>query len=619
MIRLRNLVLFELLSILLLCTGIGAVLYISDLSSFWRERYSRDAGIIRQLFNYHRNEILNGNTRGFESSMASIANLYDIRATEIDYRVTGKVVQITRDLSNRISPDLAAMKCRKPDSRILSFGKDICFYTDYGWSDEVGAKPILTLRWWVLPQGLERQKQSALLVFSVVLLLGLLFCGLHWLLINKVIVRPVSQAVARFDRWVRQESRLEPVTINKKNTPRELADLIGHFDQLLTVAEDYRNMRDLTIQLEAVELIARQVTHDLRSPLSALKLAVDKLSQSPSPEARALALKAFQRLNEILATLGQNGSRLPMRNTAELVVPSTRVENLFFLVEPVVAEHGLQVDPDKIEVRLLCDDSAEIYSCVDPVNLRRALSNLLTNAIEALPGRRGHVLVNLVVNKGCAEISVTDNGCGIPAHVLERLGQKGLTHGKEGQDGCGSGLGVYQAMHAVSECAGTLKFQTSEGEGTTVMMRLPLSEAPAFWCHELPFAPRVVVVDDEITTHRAWREKYAALPCDLVTFLSGTEFEDWYSKSKDDGIHTAYLFDFSLGQHQPTGFELVTRLEIPAEKVVIVTGMAENPEIQIQAERLSVRLMHKRYIPSRIVKVPVHLVRDESESATHSI
>jgi signal transduction histidine kinase len=87
---------------------------------------------------------------------------------------------------------------------------------------------------------------------------------------------------------------------------------------------------------------------------------------------------------------------------------------------------------------------------------------------EAMAGQCDRILVVLEKND---VVRVEDNGRGIPSEILENLGKKGATFGKEG----GSGLGIYGAKKYIEKMGGKLEIKSRLGDGTMVMIILPRS------------------------------------------------------------------------------------------------------------------------------------------------
>lgn len=98
----------------------------------------------------------------------------------------------------------------------------------------------------------------------------------------------------------------------------------------------------------------------------------------------------------------------------------------------------------------------------------RILSNILQNSIEAI-SNSGTISITLESSLQHTVISISDNGCGIPESVLERLGKSDLTYGKAN----GNGLALQHAYSTIHSWNGTLKLDSKLNNGTTVTIVLP--------------------------------------------------------------------------------------------------------------------------------------------------
>ena len=107
----------------------------------------------------------------------------------------------------------------------------------------------------------------------------------------------------------------------------------------------------------------------------------------------------------------------------------------------------------------------------DPPELRRVLTNLIANAVDALPPDGGHLEIVSGRAGGSTTITVRDNGHGVPPHIQKRIFQPGFT--TKGPDGRGLGLSICRTI--VGQHGGTLKLESVEGEGATFTVLLPPS------------------------------------------------------------------------------------------------------------------------------------------------
>ncbi len=106
-----------------------------------------------------------------------------------------------------------------------------------------------------------------------------------------------------------------------------------------------------------------------------------------------------------------------------------------------------------------------------PILLREAFSNLVTNAVEAVPAG-GHVVVSLGRNNGHAAISIVDNGPGISKGQLDKIFEPFNTSKQNGM-----GLGLFSAKHIVEMHHGTIHVESSSGRGTRIEVLLPVTKS----------------------------------------------------------------------------------------------------------------------------------------------
>ncbi|HVP13917.1 MAG TPA: ATP-binding protein [Terriglobales bacterium] len=104
---------------------------------------------------------------------------------------------------------------------------------------------------------------------------------------------------------------------------------------------------------------------------------------------------------------------------------------------------------------------------LDNESLKQLYLNLILNALDAMP-RGGTLTVSAVERAGRFEIGIADDGQGIPAETLRRLGSPFVT-----TKATGSGLGLFLARRLAESAGGELKIQSEAGRGTTCLLRLP--------------------------------------------------------------------------------------------------------------------------------------------------
>jgi signal transduction histidine kinase len=116
-------------------------------------------------------------------------------------------------------------------------------------------------------------------------------------------------------------------------------------------------------------------------------------------------------------------------------------------------------------------ESTDVVLDLDINKILRVLQNLVNNATEMFAGKRGRISIIAATKGDVVEISVRDNGPGIPDVIRSRLFEPFQTHGKEK----GLGLGLVITKTLVEAHGGTVSVETMTGKGTTFFLRFPMS------------------------------------------------------------------------------------------------------------------------------------------------
>ncbi len=219
--------------------------------------------------------------------------------------------------------------------------------------------------------------------------------------------------------------------------------------------------------------ILHAVSHDLRTPLTAIKASVSSLL-SPEvdfdPEDTTALLKTIDssvdRLDRVVGDL-LDMSRLQSGVLPLNLEPTPVVE----LIHEAAASVGL--DPSRYRVRVL-GDLAPVM--VDGALMERALGNILANADRVEPLSR-QLIIDVTSGEDSVEIEVRDHGPGIPQidragalHAFQRLGDRSSHHGV--------GLGLAIADGLTKANGGTLKLTGTPGGGLSVGFTLPIAKHP---------------------------------------------------------------------------------------------------------------------------------------------
>ncbi len=286
-----------------------------------------------------------------------------------------------------------------------------------------------------------------------------------------------SWAAARVSRPVDQLARAaQKVAAGDWNTRVE----VSGSDELAQLAESFNrmtaellNQKDRLVQAERVAAwreLARRLAHELKNPLFPLQLTVENLvrarQQTPDQfdevfrESSRTLLAEISNLKAIVGRFSEF-SRMPQpqRQTVQVNEVVRGVAQLFQAQLETPGRPGIRCD-------LQLDPQLEPITG-DPELLHRALSNLVLNAMDAMPSG-GTLTLRTRRQDGKAVIEVTDTGSGLTPEECQRVFTPYYT---SKQHGTGLGLAIVQSV--VSDHKGTISVQSQPGRGTTFVIELP--------------------------------------------------------------------------------------------------------------------------------------------------
>ena len=249
----------------------------------------------------------------------------------------------------------------------------------------------------------------------------------------------------------------------------ELGELAASFNRM---TEDLLQQKDRAVQAERVAAwreLARRLAHELKNPLFPLQVTVENLvrAKTKSPEmfeevfqeGTATLLAEINNLKTIIGRFSEF-SKMPQPQRQP-----TQVNDVLRAVLRVF-QAQLQAN-NNIAVRSqLAADLPEISA--DPDLLHRAFSNLVLNAIDAMP-RGGELTLRTAAIAGGVAISVSDTGAGLAPEECARLFTPYYTTKRHG-----TGLGLAIVQSVVSDHGGKISVESAKEKGTTLRIELPL-------------------------------------------------------------------------------------------------------------------------------------------------
>ena len=308
---------------------------------------------------------------------------------------------------------------------------------------------------------------------------------------SMVVGRPLEDALQRtaeLAAWVRsalggrglfQESDLSVSgTANRRLTLRvsaaELRDESGRSDGLVVLLRDVTEVSRLELQLRradklaALGTLAAGVAHEVKNPLHALSLNLHLLVQelgAPQPSRPELENYVGILRSEIdrIHRIVENFLRFSKPS-----IPEVKPLDLNALVERVLSLIAFEAAGHRIGIQTEFDPAVDSIAG-DEGQLAQVVLNLVINALQAMPV--GGILTLATRREdGWAELTVRDTGEGIPHELIPQIFDPYFTT-RQG----GSGLGLAIAHRIIEGHSGTIDVESKAGQGTTMVVRLPLT------------------------------------------------------------------------------------------------------------------------------------------------
>lgn len=281
-------------------------------------------------------------------------------------------------------------------------------------------------------------------------------------LLGRALVRPVS-ALAH-GMWAFRRGELTHALPAPVHPRDELDFLLAEFNAMGRELQLQRARLQEAERVAAWQDVARTLAHELKNPLTALKLALARVARpaaTGAPDAERLTEAASLMEDELQRLL-----RMTQSFSAFARLPSTQLQPL--PLRPLLDEVcALWAGAGPVPVELA--DGPDAVANGDADALRRLVGNLVKNALEA--SRPGDAPVRVALHPSAAALTLTveDGGEGIRSPLSGAELTRGLFSTKPG----GSGLGLPIAQKVALEHGGRLRLEPREGRGTRAVLELP--------------------------------------------------------------------------------------------------------------------------------------------------
>jgi len=244
----------------------------------------------------------------------------------------------------------------------------------------------------------------------------------------------------------------------------EVGELVEQYNKMMLQLKDSADKLARSERESAWREMAKQVAHEIKNPLTPMKLSVQQLERAWNDgtedlgERMARFTKSMVHQIDSLSNIASEFS-----NFAQM----PRAEREVFDLAELVKEHVILFNEGNIQVELEENNNYEIYA--DKAQIGRVLTNLFKNAFQAIPkDREAAVSVHLTEEIEHIKLIVQDNGSGIPAEQIDQIFLPNFTTKTHGM-----GLGLAMVKTILEYSGGKINFETELDQGTSFIISLP--------------------------------------------------------------------------------------------------------------------------------------------------
>lgn len=306
----------------------------------------------------------------------------------------------------------------------------------------------------------EKVMESITTILNVFTFIFILFLSITYFF-SRLLTLPLTLLTQKI-KYTSLERNNEPLIYTASD---EIGILVKEYNRMLKKLEENKKVLANTEKESAWREMAKQVAHEIKNPLTPMKLALQNMQRMLKTDrndkdeialrSADVLLEQIENLNEIAGSFSTFAQMpLPKKEPFELV---KLINNVVFLFQ---SEREVQID-----------FAANIDHCEmigDENMMSRIMINLVRNAIESVPEERNPVIQIRLDDTGeNIEIKVKDNGKGIEESFASKIFQPNFSTKTSG-----SGIGLALAKRGLEQMGGKISFTSSVGNGTEFSIKL---------------------------------------------------------------------------------------------------------------------------------------------------
>ena len=410
------------------------------------------------------------NTEEFDSILAEkIYEVSDVQSVKFSiYGIDGKLINSTlpKKEINTINSDLLNRILNQNDSKIIEITQmdDIQYRSSYSLIIDDNFNPlwILNLPYYDDDNLNSYELESFLIILGEVYFFLFILSIIISYFVSQYMTQAVSQIALKM-KQTRLDKRNSKIKIKARS--KEVKSLVESYNNMVEMLD--KNVKELSKsnKEQAWRQMAKQVAHEIKNPLTPMKLSVQSFERNFNEKED----KNEEKVQEFTQTIIQQIDTMSsiasaFSNFSEMPIQQGDKTNIVKAIK-------LALEIFKDENITFKSDFDKIIINIDKPQIVRIMTNLIKNSIQACQNVSSpKISVTLKQKENVVEIRVKDNGQGIPKEIRPNIFEPNFTTKSSGM-----GLGLGMVKNLVNSYDGKIDFETKIQKGTTFKITFPLS------------------------------------------------------------------------------------------------------------------------------------------------
>ena len=286
------------------------------------------------------------------------------------------------------------------------------------------------------------------------------------IIVSKQFSRPLDQIKNKLAAF-QLKGRNEKLQYDKDD---EIGKLVEQYNIMVDELNESAEKLAQSEREAAWKQMARQVTHEIKNPLTPMKLSIQMMQRMKKENDSERFDEFFDKSSKVLIEQIESLSAIATAFSNFAKMPEAKKERVNINDSLISVAELFRHNDENVAVN--CDIANDnIFILADKTQLKQVFSNVIKNAIQSIPHNKkdGEVNISAQTKDKKITIEIKDNGSGIPADIKDRIFTPNFTTKNSGM-----GLGLAIVKNIVNNNDGDIWFNSEEGHGTTFYISFPL-------------------------------------------------------------------------------------------------------------------------------------------------